>query len=132
MVTYVNTSAEVKAETDISALGIVLYGLLVGGHPLQDTPTGELVVKHLQAVGIKAEGKEGEKSYIGQRNSAQEQDSTMWMVDRTLEGKQANFLPVVGSDAKREMCKSDTPRNESRAIMRPILHASPAHCEGLP
>ena len=40
-------SQPVTAQTDIYALGVVLYELLVGGHPFPDTPTGELVVKHL-------------------------------------------------------------------------------------
>ena len=40
-------SQPVSAQTDIYALGVVLYELLVGGHPFPDTPTGELVVKHL-------------------------------------------------------------------------------------
>ena len=40
-------SRPVTAQTDIYALGVVLYELLVGGHPFPDTPTGELVVKHL-------------------------------------------------------------------------------------
>jgi peptide/nickel transport system substrate-binding protein len=71
----------------------------------------ELVVKHLAAVGIKAEGKEGEKSYIGQRNAAQEQDATMWMVDRTLEraewvrgGSGAKLAP--GGDSTGQYCRA--------------------------
>ena len=40
-------SQPVSAQTDIYALGVVLYELLAGGHPFPDTPTGELVVKHL-------------------------------------------------------------------------------------
>ena len=40
-------SQPVTAQTDIYALGVVLYELVVGGHPFPDTPTGELVVKHL-------------------------------------------------------------------------------------
>jgi peptide/nickel transport system substrate-binding protein len=45
----------------------------------------ELVVKHLAAVGVKVEPKEGQKSYINQRLAANEQDATEWLVDRTLE-----------------------------------------------
>jgi WD40 repeat protein/type II secretory pathway predicted ATPase ExeA len=40
-------SQPVTPQTDIYSLGVVLYELLVGGHPFPDTPTGELVVKHL-------------------------------------------------------------------------------------
>jgi len=40
-------SQPVSAQTDIYALGVVLYELLVGRHPFPDTPTVELVVKHL-------------------------------------------------------------------------------------
>jgi len=71
----------------------------------------ELVVKHLAAVGIKAEPKEGQKSYINQRLSAQEQDATMWMVDRTLEraewvrgGPGAKLAP--GGDSVGRYCKA--------------------------
>lgn len=40
-------SQPVTPRTDIYALGVVLYELLTGQHPFPDTPTGELVVKHL-------------------------------------------------------------------------------------
>jgi len=40
-------SQPVTPQTDIYSLGVVLYELLVGGHPFPNTPTGELVVKHL-------------------------------------------------------------------------------------
>ena len=40
-------SQPVSPQTDIYCLGVVTYELLVGGHPFLDTPTAELVVKHL-------------------------------------------------------------------------------------
>ena len=40
-------SQPVTPQTDIYTLGVVLYEVLVGGHPFPGTPTGELVVKHL-------------------------------------------------------------------------------------
>jgi serine/threonine protein kinase len=40
-------SQPVTPRTDIYALGVVVYELLTGQHPFPDTPTGELVVKHL-------------------------------------------------------------------------------------
>jgi WD40 repeat protein len=40
-------SEAVTHQTDIYSLGLVLYEILVGGHPFPDTPTGELVSKHL-------------------------------------------------------------------------------------
>ena len=42
-------SQPVTPQTDIYSLGVVLYELLVGGHPFPDTPTGELVVKLISA-----------------------------------------------------------------------------------
>ena len=41
-------SQPVTAQTDIYALGILLYQLLVGDHPFPDSSNAELVVKHLQ------------------------------------------------------------------------------------
>ena len=41
-------SLPVTPQTDIYALGVLLYELLVGGHPFPDTSPAELVVKHLQ------------------------------------------------------------------------------------
>ena len=40
-------SQPVTPQTDIYCLGVVIYELLVGGHPFLDTPTAELMVKHL-------------------------------------------------------------------------------------
>jgi hypothetical protein len=40
-------SQPVTPQTDIYALGILLYELLVGDHPFPDTSTGELVTMHL-------------------------------------------------------------------------------------
>ena len=41
-------SLPVSPQTDIYALGILLYQLLVGDHPFPDSSNAELVVKHLQ------------------------------------------------------------------------------------
>jgi WD40 repeat protein len=41
-------SLPVTPQTDIYALGVVVYELLTGKHPFPDTSTAELVVKHLQ------------------------------------------------------------------------------------
>ena len=38
----------VTAQTDIYALGVVIYEVLVGEHPFPDTSSGELVAKHLK------------------------------------------------------------------------------------
>ena len=40
-------SQPVTPQTDIYALGILIYELLVGGHPFPDISSGELVAKHL-------------------------------------------------------------------------------------
>jgi len=40
-------SQPVSAQSDIYCLGVVVYELLVGGHPFLDTPAAELVVRHL-------------------------------------------------------------------------------------
>jgi WD40 repeat protein/serine/threonine protein kinase len=40
-------SREITPQTDIYALGVVLYELLVGGHPFPNTPTGALMLKHV-------------------------------------------------------------------------------------
>jgi len=45
----------------------------------------ELVVQHWAAVGVKAEPFAREKNYLWERQAAQEQDCTGWMVDRQLE-----------------------------------------------
>lgn len=41
-------SLPLSPQTDIYALGVVLYEMLTGQHPFLDTPTGVLMVKHLQ------------------------------------------------------------------------------------
>ena len=41
-------SQQVTPQTDIYALGVLLYELLVGEHPFPDTSPAELVIKHLQ------------------------------------------------------------------------------------
>ena len=40
-------SQDITPQTDVYSLGLVLYEILVGGHPFPNTPTGELVSKHL-------------------------------------------------------------------------------------
>ena len=40
-------SQAITPQTDIYSLGLVLYEILVGGHPFPNTATGELVSKHL-------------------------------------------------------------------------------------
>lgn len=45
----------------------------------------ELVVKHWQAVGVKADPQSREKNFLNERQNAQQQDATCWMVDRCLE-----------------------------------------------
>ena len=45
----------------------------------------ELVVAHWAAVGIQADPYAREKNYLSERQAAQEQDVTGWMVDRCLE-----------------------------------------------
>ena len=38
---------DITPQTDIYSLGLVLYEILVGGHPFPDSPTGDLIAKHL-------------------------------------------------------------------------------------
>ena len=40
-------SQDITPQTDIYSLGLVLYEILVGGHPFPDSPTGDLIAKHL-------------------------------------------------------------------------------------
>ena len=40
-------SLRITPQTDIYCLGVVIYELLVGGHPFLDTPAAEMVFKHL-------------------------------------------------------------------------------------
>jgi WD40 repeat protein len=40
-------SQDIAPQTDIYSLGLVLYEILVGGHPFPDSPMGDLIAKHL-------------------------------------------------------------------------------------